>query len=112
MAASFHLGLWRQRSVVFGQARMTTARAGQRTRTRGCQGLHGSSWHQAQPLDLDMVNKMNYKFKTRSMVTQNDSSLTLGADLKGHDPSAQSVPGLQEFEVTALAPVGKVGGGT
>ena len=111
MAASFHLGLWRQRSVVFGQARMTTARAGQRTRTRGCQGLHGSSWHPAQPLDLD-GQQNGQSSRQGHLVTHNDSSLTLGADLKGHDPAAQSVPGLQEFEVTALAPVGKVGGGT
>ena len=107
MVASFHLGSWRQRSVVFGRARMTTARAGQRTRRGGCQGLHGSSWHRAQPLDLEQNEQ-----SSRQGDTHNDSSLTLGADLKGHDPASQSVPSLQEFEVTSLAPVGKVGGGT
>ena len=72
MVASFHLGLWRQRSVVFGQARMTTARAGQRTRRGGCQGLHGSSWHPAQPPDLEQneqSSRQGHWWHTQRLIT-------------------------------------------
>ena len=52
MVASFRLELWPLRSEVSGLGLMTVGRAGQRIRTKDCQGHRGSNWHQAQPHGL------------------------------------------------------------